>query len=143
MKKVQCFQFSALFLVSKSLQKHFILKIIWQEVCKWLFCFALTKMSITIFLEVCILIKNFKIKKFLIWKLSFYVLYVFKGYLFLNLSSGSLICQTSHFCTQYCDKKYYDIWQFLATDFYWSTEVSSLKTLLISCYVLIRGYLGL
>jgi len=32
-----------------------------------------------------------------------------------------------YFCTQYCDKKikwYYNIWQFLATGFFWPTKVT-------------------
>jgi len=60
-------------------------KIICLEVCNLPFFFALTKLSISIFLEVCILqnlltnydlIENFKYRKlliFLIWKWSFYV----------------------------------------------------------------------
>ncbi len=39
---------------------------------------------------------------------------------------------TSYFCKQYCDKKekrYCDIWQFLATYLYWPTKVSSCQNL--------------
>ena len=73
MKKIPNFSiFQHFFLVSKSLQNHFMRKINCLEVCKWLFCFALAKKSIPIFLEVCIssnlpriyeFIKNFKCKK--------------------------------------------------------------------------------
>ncbi len=36
---------------------------------------------------------------------------------------------TQYFCTQYCDKKILQNLTFLATDFYWTTKVSSCKNL--------------